>query len=330
MSNLRRQYEGVGLSDEAMKLIYDSWAPGTRKRYESYINRWKHFCAQRNISWDATRVEDCVNFLAGLRASGLGYSAVNTARSALSAVVSLEDGSKVGTHPLIVRLLKGVFKVAPSKPRYAETWDPNVVLNFIQQSTVGDLSLQDLSQRTAMLVLLCSGQRTQTLAQLTADNVVLSDEKCVFSIGGLLKTSRPGHVQDKLVLKSFESNKSICVVNYVREYRSRRDNMNLPQGTENNNFFVSHRPPHKPVTASTIARWVLGVMKQSGINVDIFKAHSTRSAGTSAARGLVPLDVILASGGWSSQCTFAKFYEREVPRQRSLGDAIASRLHENL
>ena len=106
--------------------------------------------------------------------------------------------------------------------------------------------------------------------------------------------------------------------------------MNIGREANNLYFLVSYRPPHRSVTVSTISRWVLEVMRQSGIDTSVFKAHSTRGAGTSAARGLVPIDVILTSGGWSSRSTFAKFYEREVPRAASLGNAIASRLQGDL
>ena len=62
-------------------------------------------------------------------------------------------------------------------------------------------------------------------------------------------------------------------------------------------FFVSYRPPLKAVGVSTIARWVVTVMSKVGVNIEKFKAHSTRSVSTSAAKGLVPIDTILSSGG---------------------------------
>ena len=66
-------------------------------------------------------------------------------------------------------------------------------------------------------------------------------------------------------------------------------------------------------------------MAQSGVDTNRFKAHITRGESTSAAKGLVPIDVILAHGGWTSQSTFAKFYDRKVSEVQSLGGAIVSR-----
>ena len=140
-------------------------------------------------------------------------------------------------------------------------------------------------------------------------------KRVFFLIVGLLKTSRPCHTQDRLVLKAYNQNKSICIVNYTREYSKRKANMmNIGHDANNLYFFVSYRPPHRSATVSTIPRWVLEVMRQSGIDTNVIKAHSTGGAGTSAARDMVPIDVILTSEGWSSRNIFVKFYEREVTR----------------
>ena len=43
--------------------------------------------------------------------SGLGYSAMNATRSALSSLLVLENNEKFGDHPLVVRCLKGIFEL---------------------------------------------------------------------------------------------------------------------------------------------------------------------------------------------------------------------------
>ena len=51
----------------------------------------------------------------------------------------------------------------------------------------------------------------------------------------------------------------------------------------------------------------------SGIDVAIFKAHSTRAASTSKAKNCnVPLDEILKKAGWKSDSTFAKHYDLPI------------------
>ena len=42
------------------------------------------------------------------------------------------DGYSVGEHPIIARLLKGMFHIRPPEPRYSFTWDVNVLLTFFR------------------------------------------------------------------------------------------------------------------------------------------------------------------------------------------------------
>ena len=63
-------------------------------------------------------VEVALDFLTDLFNKGAGYSAINTARSASSAVITLPNNIVFGQHPLVCRFVKGVFQLRPSLPRY--------------------------------------------------------------------------------------------------------------------------------------------------------------------------------------------------------------------
>ena len=60
----------------------------------------------------------------------VGYSVINTARSALSTFITI-DNHTVGIHPLVCRYLKGVFNEFPVLRKYSFTWDVGVVLKYI-------------------------------------------------------------------------------------------------------------------------------------------------------------------------------------------------------
>ena len=66
--------------------------------------------------------------------SGIGYSGINTARSALSSVLKPVDGMTFGAQESVKRFLKGVYEARPSNPRYTETWDVSKVLNYLKKS----------------------------------------------------------------------------------------------------------------------------------------------------------------------------------------------------
>ena len=66
-----------------------------------------------------------------------------------------------------------------------------------------------------------------------------------------------------------------------------------------------------------MARWVKEVMVCAGINVTIFKRHSTSiGAPTGKAFHLgIPLSDILKQGQWSNAKTFFSFYCREIEEE---------------
>ena len=65
-----------------------SWRQGTKKQYDTYINQWVEFCCEREITYHAPPMKDTLEFLLQLYNKGLGYSTLNTARSALSNIIT--------------------------------------------------------------------------------------------------------------------------------------------------------------------------------------------------------------------------------------------------
>ena len=48
---------------------------------------------------------------------GCGYSVINTARSALSTIINV-DNLSIGKHSLVKKFVRGVYNIKPSLPRY--------------------------------------------------------------------------------------------------------------------------------------------------------------------------------------------------------------------
>ena len=83
--------------------------------------------------------------------------------------------------------------------------------------------------------------------------------------------------------------------------------------TAGGGLFISPYKPHRAVSAATIGRWIKFTMYQAGIDVEVFKAHSTRSASVSAAnRNGVNVSHIMKTAGWKNADTFGKFYNKPV------------------
>lgn len=123
MSIVRLQFQKQGISRQAASILLASWKSGTKKQYKTFYKRWFQYCGEKSVDPFCTTRETVVEFLAYLFHQGLGYSAINTARGALSSVGLIFDGFSVGCHPLVIRFTKGVFNLRPSKSRYVHTWD---------------------------------------------------------------------------------------------------------------------------------------------------------------------------------------------------------------
>lgn len=240
----------------------------------------------------------------------LSYSSINSARSALASYLILNDKFTIGDHPLISRLLKGIFNLRPPMPRYQETWDVKVVFRYLRTlSPASRLTLKQITLKLSMILALTSAQRVQSLSFLHLDRMNLNKDQVSFHFHELLKQHKPGNRNSTLKLRSYPPDRRLCVVTYLRQYIQRTSNI---RGTERY-LLISYKKPYKRVTTSTIARWIKEVMKAAGINTNLYKAHSTRAAATSAASSNdLPITHILKQAGWSNEKTFRTFYEKPV------------------
>ena len=292
-----------------MAVLLSSWRRGTAKQYSSYQLRWESFCKSHSINMFNCDVEKGIEFLALLFKSGLGYSSINSARSALSQIITLKDGVSFGQHPLVCRFMKGIFELRPSLPKYSHIWDVSVVLDYIRNyHPLSELNLKQLTLNTVMLACLLSGQRCQSISCLRIDHMQVLEDRIVFVFSDLLKHSRPGKHQEPLVFLRYQDPR-VCVVHHLETYLDRTKTLRQ----HHNVLFISYQKPFKPVCCDTIRRWVKAGLKDAGIDVQLFAAHSTRSASASCAKesGLSLMSLMKAAG-WSTARTFANFYQKPI------------------
>jgi hypothetical protein len=82
--------------------------------------------------------------------------------------------------------------------------------------------------------------------------------------------------------------------------------------SNNGLLFISSVGQHNPVKSQTISNWIKKVLKDAGIDVEIFSSHSTRGAEASKAVAVgASLDSVLSAGHWVWSSSFKKFYHRE-------------------
>ena len=157
-----------------------------------------------------------MNFLAELCNTGVEYSAINTARCALSICLLIDSSKGFGSHHLASRFIKRDFESRPALPKHSETWDFKQVFSYLQTLHLPEsLTLKYLTHELVMLLALLSEQRRQTLRSLSESDMKLSPDKYVFVVKILLKTSRPGRHISSPEFVAYLSTRSSVVCCYL-------------------------------------------------------------------------------------------------------------------
>ena len=212
---------------------------------------------------------------------------------------------------MIARFLKGIFNRHPPLPKYVDIWDINKVLDFYK--TLPDnkqLSLKEITQKLAMLLLILGARRKQTLLSILIDNVKITDNDMTLIPHEVQKHNKPGKPIKPIIYKRFRLNTKLCVVGCMSVYLVKRQTL-VSQDIKS--LFITYGTPHKPATNDTISRWIKNELQNAGIDTQTFKPHSCRAAATSKAKQIgIPLKEIIKRGSWSSDSTFKKFYDKDI------------------
>ena len=275
-----------GFDKETVLLVMDAWRPGTKKVYSMYIRKWMTFCLQFNVDVYKPKLQEVCKFLKNLSVRGLGYGALNAARSALATILPSFNGYSMGKHPTIFTLFKA--------------WGKN-----------SGLSLKFLTLKLAVLLLLVTSQRGQTILGLSLSGLDIT-EVAVFKLEKLLKHNRLGDALDTIILKPFDQCYRLCVVRALKLYIEKTRDL---RGKEQQ-LLVSFLAPHRAISRDTLARWTVKVLGMSGVDVGKYKSHSTRGASASAANRLgVPINLLMKHAGWRSVDSFAKYYNKSLDQE---------------
>ena len=168
--------------------------------------------------------------------------------------------------------MSGIFNKRPPQPKYPFVWDVETVLDFLRKLPGNDL-LSDklLTLKVSMLLSLLSASRVSEITNLRVDYLTKHSSVYTFAIPHLTKTCRSGKKpRPNLKFYNFPGDSKLCVCKTIGSYLERRN----VWGIEESQFIVSHIKPHKPVSPSTVSRWLRQVLAMAGINTEAFKAHS--------------------------------------------------------
>ena len=179
------------ISERACENILSLWRKGITKRYRVCLHEWTQHASQRNQDPSTPTIANVIDFLTDLYDSGMINSAINSARSALSAAVELSDSTlSIREHSLIRRLVKGTYQSRPPIPRYNSTLDVCKVLDLLKTwSPSSELNLRLLTLKVVMLRMLVTGQRCQSIHMMGLKCVCKTESSYIFCLDDHLKQS---------------------------------------------------------------------------------------------------------------------------------------------
>ena len=153
----------------------------------------------------------------------------------------------------------------------------------------------------------------KTIASLSLNNMIKSDDKYIFLITEKLKHTRAGVRKSPLEFQAYLYDSNICIVPHLQKYLE----MTSELRNSSQQLLISFIKPHRPVSRETVSQWIKNFMSLAGIDTSKYKTHSARGASKH-------FDVkgIMSAAGWSKTETFRRFYNFEQNNPFNYGTAV--------
>lgn len=291
----------------------------TLKQYNTGLRLWWKFCTSEELDPFLVSVSNVLTFLTQLFNKGSSYNSLCSYRAAIAQIA----GPDLSQDFRMQKFFKGIYMLRPSKPKYENTWDPSIVLNYLKLKNNTDITLEVLTHKLVTLMALASGQRLQTLSLIDIRNIYRKCEEINIKVVARIKTSGRNKPQPFLRLPFFKEDTNLCVASTLLEYLRRTETI---RGS-NTSLFITVKKPHKKASSQTLGRWIKNVLIKSGIDTRDFTPYTTRHASTSAAaRKGLNFDTIRRAAGWSKNSQmFATVYNRPlINNEKTFAETILS------
>ena len=141
--------------------------------------------------------------------------------------------------------------------------------------------------------------------------------EAAFDLKTLIKSNRTGDPLFTVQHTSFPDDKCLCVVSVIRAYISKTKEIR-----RSGQLLVSFIKPHKAISRDTLARWTIGILKQTSIT-NKYASYSTHGTMVSKARQLgISVKRLLAHVGWKTARSFTQHYNKRIEKSGGLAKRL--------
>ena len=195
----------------------------------------------------------------------LAYRTIGVYKPCISQFHDLVEGQPVGSLPIILQFMKGIFELQPPKLKTSTALSVGQVLAFLQDmDPFENFSLQDLSLKLAMLLALTSAARVHELIALSLASVIKKQDcwrfTCILPIH--VKNSRPNHPGRKISFYAYHEYPRLCVVTCLEEYVKKTE-----KGRGDDQLLIFYKAPNKAIGSQTLSRWLFTVLTKAGVSM---------------------------------------------------------------
>ncbi len=275
-----------GLPPAVVETIIQARAPSTRQTCALKWSLFTSWCSSRREDSRRCTIGVVLSFLQERLERRLSPSTLKVYVAAIAAHHDAVDGRSLGKHDLIVRFLKGVRRMNPSRSPLVPSWDLSIILAGLQRGPFEPLvsvELKFLSLKTVLLTALTSIKRVGNLLAFS-----VSEECLVFGpvySHVVLTTPFRDQVVNLQALPSEEADPALALLCPVRALRIYVDRTRSVRSSEQ--LFVCHggQQKGKAVSKQRLAHWIVEAIALAYQSQDICRA-----------------------AGWATPNTFARFY----------------------
>jgi integrase len=297
---------GPLVSSAAQQVIRQALAHSTAKSYESVLKPFKEYCENKGIVFANVTDVTFVNYAQKYASPDYAFSSLRLVFSAVKFAYESYNPGKVFESSLLSKFLKGAARICRIPKKSLFVWDPQIVIDHIQNREI-PIKPNRLASEAAVLLALASAVRQSDLHRLgSAVQFWGKDELFIPFLEQQKSQRRPG------IIISRYSNARTCPVVAITRYVHATKDLRKDQF-----LFVSS---HSGIRCKlpTLKAWLLYELNMAGVHGA--SPGSTRSAAASLAFAAnISFDAIAKLAGWRHEHTFQTHYHRKiVPRATNL------------
>ena len=110
--------------------------------------------------------------------------------------------------------------------------------------------------------------------------MVKLEDTYIFTFHKLHKSWRKSKAPPKLYFYKYPKDQELCVVSALNDHLKRTETWRA--NGDKFQLLLSYIKPHVKVHSSTVSRWIKEILKETGVDADVFKGDSTLSASISS------------------------------------------------